>query len=454
MKFGIRKKMICGYLPVIMLIIVIAAYSAHSLNKLNSINRDIIQEDTFLIQAADKMEDAIMAQESYGRRYLILNNKLMLELFWQRNQEFNEIANRVRIIPRHEDIPVGELVDLHNEFTSLYAETEISATGPSPLATGEFDALVREKFDNMIGLLQRIKESGKQRQYQRLEDANNLGISSFRFTVLLSTLGIILALAAVFLITRNISRTIFELKRATEIIAEGKYDYCLQVDSKDELGDLAGSLRLMALRLSLLEKISLDSNPLTRLPGGMAIENILTKRLEQDRNVAFCMLDLDNFKSYNDRYGYAKGNEVIRATAAIIKAAVSEHGAKEDFVGHIGGDDFAIVTDTSRYEMICKTIIRAFDDNIPYYYNESDRQRGHIVSKNRQGQRSIFPIMSISISVVTNDQARPLNHIEMGEIAAEIKEYVKSLPGSNYIANRRELSEFSAEQVAGLKRVK
>lgn len=454
MKFGIRKKMIFGYLPVILLIIGIAAYSAYSLNELNAINQSIIKEDTFLIQAADKMEDAILAQESYGRRYLILANKQMLDLFWQRDQEFNKLAEDVRALSLQGKLPLDELVALHKEFNSLYARSDVLSGNYTELTIGEFDNVANSKFDRMTVLLQRMQQIGKQSHYLKMEKANSIGIRSFRLMALISTLGIILALAAVSLITQPISRAVIELKRATKVIAEGKYDYCLQIDSDDEFGELAASLRFMALRLSLLEKISLDSNPLTRLPGGMAIENMLTRRMEKDRTVAFCLLDLDNFKSYNDRYGYAKGNEVIRATAAIIKAAVAEHGAKEDFIGHIGGDDFAIVTDTTCYEMICTAIIRNFDENIPYYYNESDRARGHIVGKNRQGEGMIFPIMTISIAVVTTDQNRKMNYIEIGEVAAELKEYVKSLPGSIYIADRRDQPERHAAEVAGLKRIK
>ncbi len=438
MKFGIEKKIIIGYLPVILLIIVIAILSTLSLNELNSINMSIIEEDAFLVLTADKMEDTILAQESYGRRYLILDNRQMLDLFWQRDQEFNDLVDKVRALPNQKDIPIDELASLHNEFNMLYTKHDESLNKHSPLVTGEFDDLVKNKFDKMMVLLQQMHQVGKQNQYKKMEKANNIGIRSFRFTVLLATLGIILGLAATSIITRSISQAIKELKRATQIISEGKYDYSPQVNTKDEMEDLATSLRVMALRLSLLEKKSLDSSPLTRMPGGIAIENIMTKRLEMDKNIAFCLLDLDNFKSYNDRYGYAKGNEVIRAAAAIIQSALAEHGSKDDFVGHIGGDDFAIVTDTTRYDKICKTIIKGFDKNIVYFYNETDRERGHIVSKNRQGHQKTYPIMTVSMAVVTNDQGNPINQIEIGEIAAELKEYAKTIPESVFVTNRRE----------------
>ncbi len=437
MRVSIEKKMVLGYLPIILVIIVIAVFSIQSLNELNAINNSIIEEDSFLVQAADKMKDAILAQESYGRRHLILDSQQMLDLFWQRNKEFNTLVDKVRDLPDQEDIPIEQLVALHNGFIALYTRPDDLFGNPSSQLALKFDGQIKDKLEKMMALLQKMVLVGKQNHHQKMVEANSIGIQSFRLTALLSTLGIILGLAAASLITRSISRTINQLKRVTEIISEGKFDHFPKIDSKDELGDLAGSLSLMAWRLSRLEEIYLDSNPLTRMPGGMAIENILIKRLEADKNLAFCMVDLDNFKSFNDRYGYVKGNEVIRATAKLIESAVAEHGMEEDFVGHIGGDDFVIVADTKKYGMICKAIIKQFDEKIIQFYNEVDRVRGHIVGKTRQGQEILFPIMSISIAVVTNDQGKQINHIEIGEIAAELKEYVKSIPGSAFVTNRR-----------------
>ena len=429
--------MILGFLPIILLILVIAFLSSRSLNELNSINKSIINEDAFLVQAVDKMEDAILAQESYGRRYLILDNRQMLELFRQRDQEFNELVNKVRALPHQEDIHIEKLVSLHNDFKTLFTDSDNLPNKHSRLDMGAFNERVSNTFDKMAAILQQMQKVGKQNQYLKMERATSIGIRSFRSTALLSALAIILGLASALVITRSISNAIIELKHATEIISEGRYDYSLRINTKDELADLAISLRSMALRLSLLEKIALDSSPLTRMPGGLAIENILTKRLEVDKNIAFCMLDLDNFKSYNDRYGYAKGNEVIRATAAIIKSVLAEHGSEEDFVGHIGGDDFAVLTNTTKYDAICKAIIKQFDENIINFYNKTDRERGHIVAKNRQGHHVIFPIMTISIAVVMNDQGKQMNSIEIGEIASELKEYAKSIPGSIFVTDRR-----------------
>jgi len=148
-------------------------------------------------------------------------------------------------------------------------------------------------------------------------------------------------------------------------------------------------------------------------------------------------MDLDNFKAYNDNYGYAKGNEMIIATANIIEKASQDFGVENDFVGHIGGDDFVLVTDADSFDETCENIIKVFDREAPGFYNEDDRKRGHIVAKDRQGNTQRFPLASLSIAVVTNRKKKLESHLVFGEIAAELKEYAKSMPGSVYVVDHR-----------------
>ncbi len=223
-------------------------------------------------------------------------------------------------------------------------------------------------------------------------------------------------------------------------ISKGKFDHVPKVNTGDELGELAGAFKKMAKRLAQLEEMYLDASPLTRLPGGVAIEGVLTKRLATGSPLAFALIDLDNFKSYNDRYGYAKGNDIITASAKVIETAVAGHGAKDDFIGHIGGDDFALVTTPERYTSICQTITESFDKHIGEFYDPQDRKEGRIISKNRKGEKMEFPIMTISIAVVLTNETKQMNQFEIGEIAAELKKYAKSLPGSVFVVNRREVA--------------
>ena len=197
----------------------------------------------------------------------------------------------------------------------------------------------------------------------------------------------------------------------------------------------------MAQRLKSLEEMSLDANPLTHLPGGIAIEGILNKRLKEDTPVAFCQLDLSHFKAFNDRYGYARGNEVIQATAKIVTDVVNAQGDEGAFAGHIGGDDFVVIASPEKYEKMCLAIIDSFNKMILGFYDLEDQQRGYILGETRQGQKVSFPIMTLGIAVVTNQNRRLQNHIQVGEIAAELKSYAKSFPHSTFVVDRRKDSD-------------
>jgi diguanylate cyclase (GGDEF)-like protein len=227
------------------------------------------------------------------------------------------------------------------------------------------------------------------------------------------------------------------LKLSTREISEGKFDDLPEVPDQDELGDLSQAFHRMAQRLKSLEEMYLDANPLTHLPGGIAIEAILNKRLKEDTSVAFCQLDLSHFKAFNDRYGYARGNEVIQAAAKIVTDVVNEQGDEGAFAGHIGGDDFVVIVSPEKYENICVSVIDSFNKMILGFYDLEDQQRGYILGETRQGQKVSFPIMTLGIAVVTNQNRRLQNHIQVGEIAAELKTYAKSFPHSTFVVDRR-----------------
>ena len=181
----------------------------------------------------------------------------------------------------------------------------------------------------------------------------------------------------------------------------------------------------------------LEANPLTRLPGNVSILNELSKRLENNSRFAVCYLDLDKFKAYNDTYGFERGDNVIRETARIIIRATQSAGNAEDFIGHIGGDDFVVVTTVDKSEDISKKVIEEFEKTYLSFYNEEDRSRKYIVAHDRQGHIQNVPLLSISIGIVSNEW-RKIDHVaQIGEIGAELKSYAKSLERSNYVKDKR-----------------
>jgi len=179
-------------------------------------------------------------------------------------------------------------------------------------------------------------------------------------------------------------------------------------------------------------------NPLTELPGNILIEEEIKKRVNDvKKKFAVLYVDLDNFKAYNDVYGFLKGDEVIKFVAHILKKNINELGNPDDFIGHIGGDDFIAITTPSKVDTICRSVINQFDSTILLFYSKEDRKRGFIVTRDRTNQEIKYPFMTISIAIVSNEKRHINNHWQVAEIAAEMKKYAKSKTGSVYVKDRR-----------------
>jgi PleD family two-component response regulator len=185
----------------------------------------------------------------------------------------------------------------------------------------------------------------------------------------------------------------------------------------------------------------LGASPTTQLPGADAIETEIERRLREGgaelaRSVC-CYLDLDNLKAFNDYYGYAKADGVIRQTADLMRAHVTGTGAagiagsEGDFIGHIAGDDFVFVTSAERVDAVCTQICQRFDQLIPLYYDRDDRARGYIETKDRFGVMRRFPIMSLSIAAISLSRATSFS--DLATLAAAGKKLAKQLAGSSYV---------------------
>jgi diguanylate cyclase (GGDEF)-like protein len=183
-------------------------------------------------------------------------------------------------------------------------------------------------------------------------------------------------------------------------------------------------------------------NPLTGLPGNIAIEQTTDKLIVASDPFAVLYVDLNNFKAFNDKYGYENGDKLIKLTARIIMDSIRTSAGEGDFVGHIGGDDYIILlTSHDRIKTVAEYIISNFDQLIPFQYSLEDQQKGYMETVNRQGDMQKFPIMSVSIAVVTN-RTRPIESTaEVSDIASELKHYAKQFNHSVYVVDRRHGSE-------------
>ena len=178
-------------------------------------------------------------------------------------------------------------------------------------------------------------------------------------------------------------------------------------------------------------------SPLTGLPGNVQIQTEMKKRLLKKDSFAVIYFDLDNFKAYNDVYGFSNGDEVIKLLARIIVKHIHNIEYGNNFIGHIGGDDFVAIIDKYNYDELCKNIISEFDKNITDYYTEEDVERGFVEVANRRGIIEEFPIVSLSIAVVEVENGNFTSPLEIGEVSAQVKHMAKEKIGSNYVINRR-----------------
>lgn len=177
----------------------------------------------------------------------------------------------------------------------------------------------------------------------------------------------------------------------------------------------------------------LAASPTTRLPGGVAIEREVERRLARTEDFTLCYLDLDNLKAFNDYYGYARADGVILQTGDLLRETLELEGSPEDFLGHVAGDDFVFITRPERADRVCRAALEAFDRIIPLYYNREDRQRGYIEAEDRYGHLRRFPIMSLSVVAVTQHDGRYDSHAEMALVAAGLKKRAKAVEGSVYL---------------------
>ncbi len=221
-------------------------------------------------------------------------------------------------------------------------------------------------------------------------------------------------------------------EKSTKIkgLSMGIDDYLIKPMDTDEL---IARIRMILKR----NKLVLDTNPLSKLPGNPSIQARVEREIQQGGTFAVLYLDLNNFKAYNDIYGFEAGDRVLKATANLLAKLTIHNENSRDFIGHIGGDDFIIVTDFLKAEALASRIVAAFDEIAPSFYSPEDRARGYIVSTDRQSNIKKFPFLSIAIGIVHN-KLRPLaSFAQVSNIGTELKKGAKISDKSSYLLDKR-----------------
>lgn len=178
-------------------------------------------------------------------------------------------------------------------------------------------------------------------------------------------------------------------------------------------------------------------HPLTGLPDALFIQKEIMRRLDDDQTIAVCYIDMKDFKFYNKRYGYEKGDTVLKFLASLIYDIVKENGDKQDIAGYMGQDNFVIITSHDRYTKICSELIKSFDLLIIQHYDKEDREKGYIITYTRKGEEIRSPLLTLSISVVWNIKRKLSHYAQVEDIARELKQYAQKFPKSEFVVDRR-----------------
>ena len=433
---SIAGKLLLSYFSLLLLLLAISAYAFTNLNKLNQVNSSILSSNVPVINATETLIDLILSQEQYARRNIILKDPDVMSIFWEKDKEVRQLVHSISDSHLGATKDITTFKHLHQQYNELLTK-KLPAAADASQKSEDVIRQIKDVQNGLISLTKVFSISARRDLERKTDTSSKIGLRALKSSVVLFTLGFCLSILLTIIIAHNIVGAIKKLNKATEMLSLGKYDDLPHIPNRDELGELSKAFHRMSQRLKELEQQSLHTSPLTGLLGGVAIEQELVNRIGNEDEIAFCMIDIDNFKAYNDRYGYAKGNRIIKKTAKILVAAVSAYGRKDDFIGHIGGDDFVIITSPEHHEKIAKGIVARFDEAIPDFYSTQDVNRGYIKATSRQGEAINHPLASITIAIVTNRERTVDSYVEFGEIAAELKEYAKSIVGSNYVIDRR-----------------
>lgn len=435
MKLTISRKLLLGYLAMAFLTVLASVYAIVSLQDLNSLANTIIDHDVVVIESSKSMMDTLMARESAEKKYLILKDPSIADLYWSRSRDFARKLDELRT-ERSSGMKkfFAKVSSLHRKYDEIFQREVALINDSKPV-----DALVlseeegKKVVEELSAQLTAIQKTASQNVEARMGSINKRGVAASRVTMVLSAISLIAGLLLALMITYNISLPLRKLEKATALIAEGQFDHDFKLDRKDEIGSLAQAFTVMAERLKVLDAINRDASPLTGLPGNLAIEKEIEKRMSLKTPFSLCHIDLDNFKPFADKYGYAWGSEVIKEVANILTNHLKVNGNGDVFIGHIGGDDFVLISEPAVADNLCRQLVEKFDRHIETFYSEQDRQKRFIVGKDRNGREQTFPLITVTAAIVTDNGTHFDNPLAMAKKAAELKTYGKTLAGSNYV---------------------
>ncbi len=426
-RLNLVQKLIGSFAIVGVCLITAVVYAVIGLDSMHRMVDDIARNDLAAATATIALRDAVLAQQRAAGRFMIFRQPEFKELYDRQAEVFRQQLDMLR----HRSGGNGGMAKLTAAYNSYASLNERLFSGKEQSETD-----IRLAAEQVEKAIETVNAERRKILKDKLSAAEERKAQTSSWALGLAFSGITLALLVAVALIYSFSKSINKLQKATHRIADGDFDHDPLIPPGDEIGSLAQDFMRMAVRLKELEQISLDASPLTRLPGNIAIERSINRRLRERTPFVMCYLDLDNFKSYNDRYGYIKASEILRETGRLIYDVVASMGDPDAFVGHIGGDDYVVIINARLAKQACQAIISKFDAMVPSYYSEEDQAAGAIEGVDRYGVARTFPLLSMSIAALNCQPGAYVSAAEIATAAAAVKDRVKETSGSNYIIVR------------------
>jgi GGDEF domain-containing protein len=378
----------------------------------------------------------------------------------------NVLASGGGLDARNTDKIFGETSRLGVTALTLYDDSGVVLADSSANGTGAKGERAEEEVFRLINLAltkgefeDKLFHQEVDRRQKRIElyipfsyDLNHMAVARVQLpmkdvqkqmsylyyqVILLTTLIVVIHALFALIVSRMLVRPLRTLTAATQEISRGLLDTRVPIVGDDEIGQLANAFNEMSVALKGIRDEAKAANPLTGLPGNTQISLELERRFGSEADFCLMYVDIDNFKAYNDGYGFSRGDDAILYTRDRLVEVAREKQLARGFIGHQGGDDFVVLCDYAVWESYAGAFITAFDGGILRFYNKTDAQNGYIESIDRLGRPQRFPLMSVSVAVATNHHRSFSHPAEMIQVVAEIKSYLKKRDGSMYKIDTR-----------------
>ena len=434
--FTVTSKVALGYLVIIVFSLLALGYALISLHNHNRRTEQLVGGQFQAFTLLQDIRQNLLGQENLEKQLVILRDPQLLGLFERRVAELESLLADAKASPLPSylaALPAGM-----DEYASQARHLMLDfAEGNWDQATTSASAATAPLRSQLLGKLADLGTQHQSALDKALLDLSQQSNKAYRLTLIISLIGILLSAPVALTVIASIHGSVKALQKATRDIAAGNFEAPINIRSNDEFGQLARDFATMGYKLMELEQLHLDANPLTRLPGNLAIDRELEQRIAQQRPFAHLYIDLDNFKAYGDHYGYKVGSDAINLVGNLIQEVVERCGSEDDLVGHIGGDDYVVLTEPSRAEEMAKAIISSFDQRVPELYTQDDLKAGFVIGTDRHGIKRSFPLLTMSIAITLSENLDHPSLLTISHNCARMKGHLKQLKNSNYLIDRR-----------------